>query len=417
MAVTEDQQRAGLALHVRAGLALDVRVAERLLASVVGELSPDDVPLRDASRVWESFDRVERLAASAKTLLAARVEESGDWKRAGARSAAAHLARLSGAGVRAARRMLEHSRDLAGLAEVAAAVRAGGLSAGQVDAIVPAATADPSVQGDLVGLAASTNLYELREACQRTRAKADPDPDATHRRIHANRRLGTHVDGEGGWNLRARGTVEAGARLETALQPIIDHLFEQGRVRGRREPREAYAFDALVALAERDVSTGEKKRSVPKPRYLALMHVPFEALTRGAVEGEELCEIVGVGPVPVRIARELLGESILKLVITKGVDVANVVHLGRGPTAAQRIALLWSQPKCANVACSSRFVQLDHREPWAETHRTVLDKLNPLCPHDHDLKTYGGWSLVEGSGRRPFVPPDDPRHPRNKPPP
>jgi hypothetical protein len=45
-----------------------------------------------------------------------------------------------------------------------------------------------------------------------------------------------------------------------------------------------------------------------------------------------LCEITGVGPVPVEVARRLLGESILKLVITNGVDVANVTHLGRGPT-------------------------------------------------------------------------------------
>ena len=52
-------------------------------------------------------------------------------------------------------------------------------------------------------------------------------------------------------------------------------------------------------------------------------------------------QIAGLGPIPVSTARELLGESILKLVITKGVDVVNVVHLGRAPTAAQRVALLW----------------------------------------------------------------------------
>jgi HNH endonuclease len=94
-----------------------------------------------------------------------------------------------------------------------------------------------------------------------------------------------------------------------------------------------------------------------------------------------------------------------------------VVHLGRGPTAAQRIALLWSKPKCANIECSSMFVQVDHREPWATTKHTVLEELDPLCPHDHELKTNRGWSLVEGTGRRAFVGPDDPRHPRNKPPP
>ena len=85
--------------------------------------------------------------------------------------------------------------------------------------------------------------------------------------------------------------------------------------------------------------------------------------------------------------------------------------------AAQRIALLWSKPKCANVECSSMFVQIDHREPWAATQHTVLGELDPLCPHDHKLKTNKGWSLVAGKGRRAFVGPKDRRHPRNRPPP
>jgi hypothetical protein len=150
---------------------------------------------------------------------------------------------------------------------------------------------------------------------------------------------------------------------------------------------------------------------------LMLFHLPFEAMVRGALEGEETCEIVGAGPVPVRVARELLGESILKLVITKGVDVVNVVHLGRGPTAAQKIALLWSSPKCSNIECSRMRVEADHNPPWVETKHTVLGELEHLCDFDHDLETNQRWSLVEGTGRRAFVPPDDARHPRNKPPP
>ena len=34
-----------------------------------------------------------------------------------------------------------------------------------------------------------------------------------------------------------------------------------------------------------------------------------------------------------------------------------------------------------------------------------------LCRHHHGLKTHQGWALVPGRGKRPFVPPDDPRHP------
>jgi hypothetical protein len=397
-----------------------VRACERGLRGLVDVLDPDDVGLSEASDVWAAFDRIERLAANAKTLLAATVEAGGGWRRSGARSGAEHLARLGGTSTSQARRSLETSKQLTRLPVVAAAARSGVLSAVQVDAVASAAIADPAAQARLVEVAGNTNVTELREECLRTRAGADPDRDATHRRIHRNRYARSFTDAEGAWNLVARGTVDDGARFESAVAPIIDELFNRSRDESRREPREVYAFDALVALADRDESatpTGKKKRRSEKPRYFGLLHASVEALTRGAIEGEETCEIVGVGPVPVRIARELLGESILKVVITNGVDVVNVTHLGRGPTAAQRVALLWSKPKCANVECSSMFVQLDHREPWAKTKHTKLDELDPFCPHDHDLKTYQGWSLVEGKGRRAFVPPDDPRHPRNRPPP
>jgi hypothetical protein len=201
--------------------------------------------------------------------------------------------------------------------------------------------------------------------------------------------------------------------FERALERLVDGEFTRARVEERREPREAYAFDVLMKMA--DGRPSESKRS--NPRYLAVLRADLAALTRGAVRDGEVCEIAGVGPVPATVARNLLGDAVLKLVLTKGTDVANVVHLGRGPTAAQRIALLWKSPKCTNEACSGTFVQVDHRKPWAATKHTVIDELDTLCTHDHRLKTHAGWSLVEGTGRRAFVPPDDPRHPRNRPPP
>jgi hypothetical protein len=175
---------------------------------------------------------------------------------------------------------------------------------------------------------------------------------------------------------------------------------------------------ALADAPQEPQADGDKpKRGRSRPRYYGIIRADAEALQRGSVEGDEVCEIVGVGSIPVRTARELLGDAILKLVITKGVDVANVVHLGRGPTAAQRVALLWSQPKCKNIACSGTYVQADHRTPFADKQETVLHNLDCLCTHCHRLKTNHGWSLVEGIGRREFVPPTDPRHPKRKPPP
>ena len=50
---------------------------------------------------------------------------------------------------------------------------------------------------------------------------------------------------------------------------------------------------------------------------------------------------------------------------------------------------------------------------WSKSHITVFDWLDGFCCHHHDLKTYDGWALMEGVGKRPIVPPDDPRHPKN----
>jgi len=132
----------------------------------------------------------------------------------------------------------------------------------------------------------------------------------------------------------------------------------------------------------------------------------------GSLQGDEVCEIAGLGPIPVAIARSLLGESTLHLVLTKGTDVANVTYLGRGPSAAQRIALLWQMPACSRLGCNRRArVQVDHRTPYARQPVTELTNLDPLCEHDHALKTRQGWALVAGQGKRALVPPDHPDHP------
>jgi hypothetical protein len=263
-----------------------------------------------------------------------------------------------------------------------------------------------------LAFAPNTSVNELREECLRTKAAAMPEADAQHRRIHARRSLRTYTDAEGAWNCHVRGTAERGAVFEAALERLIDREFAVAHAGERREAREAYAFDALMKMAD-----GAAPLATRTPKHLAVLRVDLSALVRGVVHESEVCEVAGVGPVPVSVAREVLGDSVLKLVITKGKDVANVVHLGRGPTAAQRVALLWNAPKCSNEACSGTFTQIDHRTPWAVSKQTVLSELDPLCTHDHRLKTHRGWSLVDGAGRRAFVPPGDPRHPRHHPPP
>jgi hypothetical protein len=419
-------------------------------------LVPGDVPLGEATQMWEAFDAIERHAAAAKTLLAARVEEARTWARAGDRTADAHLARMAGTSRGAARRGIETSKRLQRLPATEAALRRGELSPAQTETIADAAAVNPAAEQSLLEVARQNDLGELRTRAHRAKAAGDRDPDATHRRLHHQRRLRRFTDSEGAWNLSARGTPDAGARLNAALDPVIDELFRAARRQGRHEAREAYAFDAMLELAHRarshtptgvdraphgthshsqpdpgdpdangsDDGDGEgasppdipgaatPHRARPNPNFRALLRVDVAALVRDRVEEGELCEIAGVGPVPARVARDLLGDAVLHLVVTRGVDVVNVTHLGRGPTAAQRIALLWNTPACTNKQCSNTVaIQHDHRVPWTEVHETTLDNIDRLCPPCHHRKTHNGWALVTGTGRRPLVPPDDPRHP------
>jgi hypothetical protein len=185
----------------------------------------------------------------------------------------------------------------------------------------------------------------------------------------------------------------------------------------RRRARRKKKTSKPKAGQNQKAKNGRKKRrrrSRDNPRYMGLLRIDYTALVRGHVEGDEVCEISGVGPVSVQAALRLLDEATVKLLITKGTDVVNVTHLGRRPTVAQHVALLWQNPGCSAEGCPHSFVQTDHRDPWANTHRTVLGELDHLCPHDHRLKTFFGWSLIEGTGTRAFVPPTDPRHPNNQ---
>jgi hypothetical protein len=292
------------------------------------------------------------------------------------------------------------------------ALRAGRLSGPQATLIADAAAAAPEDQSKLVNDAQRTSLRELKSECLRTKAAADQDREATHLRIHQARFLRTWVDAEGAWNLQARGTVADGSRIMAVLDPLIDREFNTARNEGRREEREAYAFDALVKAVDQPASASKQRRV----RHLGLIRADLAALKRGHTKDGELCEITGLGPIPVSTARELLGDAILKLVITKGTDVLHVTHLGRAPTTAQAVALLFQQRLCTAEGCYRTSVEIDHRIDWATTQHTRLDECDPLCHHHHAHKTRHQWALVDGTGKRAMVPPTDARHPSNRPP-
>jgi len=342
---------------------------------------------------------IERMAATVKGMAAARSAETGAWRAAGERSAAHHLARTTGTSVGQASEVIQTAQRLAKLPQVADAARAGALSAQQAAAVADAASANASASPGLLETARRSSLGELREECARTKAAADPDPETRRRTIHAERFLRSWSDAEGAWNLRMRDNPEVGAEVMAAIGAVRDRLFRAARTEHRRESSEAYAADALVEL----VRGPEAGRPPGRSRAKVIVRVDLPALLRGR-------------PVAVSAVREMIDadDPFLAAVVTDGRQVTGVAHLGRRPNAHQQTALEWLYPGCAVEGCSaSTWLENDHRVDWATSRLTVLDLLDRLCPHHHDIKTLEGWALVDGRGKRAFVPPDDPRHPRH----
>lgn len=162
----------------------------------------------------------------------------------------------------------------------------------------------------------------------------------------------------------------------------------------------------------------QRGRSAPVPNRglwrdaKIIVHVSWEALARGWVAGDEVCEIPGLGPVPVSQVQAALdtGDPFVAVVLLCGEDVVNGVHLGRDPTALQRTALTAMNVRCCHCGTLHN-LQIHHVDGWAATKRTPLRRLRWVCSHCHDLITHKGWDFATIDGHEHLVPPDHPNHP------
>lgn len=152
------------------------------------------------------------------------------------------------------------------------------------------------------------------------------------------------------------------------------------------------------------------------PRAKMIFRADVTAAARGHATGDEICDVVGYGPVSVATLREFLPDAVIHVLTTKGDEVLNVASPSRRAREALVSALQFANPYCANISCdNTNFIQIDHRLGYANVARTCLDELDHLCSSCHRLKTTQNWQLVAGTGRRRFVPPEHPDYPRDSP--
>jgi hypothetical protein len=106
----------------------------------------------------------------------------------------------------------------------------------------------------------------------------------------------------------------------------------------------------------------------------------------------------------------IAGDAFKVAIVTEGVDIRSIVHMGRSPIELQRTALQWQTAGgCAIEGCSSTArLEIDHVQEWAASGHTTLDELACVCGHHHDLKTHNGYRFgpLGPNGKRRLIPPD-----------
>jgi hypothetical protein len=428
--------------------------AERLLDEFLDDYDPNLYLVDDATAVMVRMTKMERRLEAGCLSTARRLEKAHVYKHEGFKTPGNWLATITGQPVGQAAASLEAARSIEEHPLVQEAFSSGRLSEAQAKEIASASDACPDEARNLLDQASSLGLGELKRRCREIRSVAGSEADeiARHEKIRKTRFCRTWVDSEGAGHLEARMTTDALAILRSVLGEYERDVFEDARKAGIRETRQAYLADALVAMAQGalapdvagagaagadpadtdadtteddpdasadDVASADSAATATDkpacrhasrvPTALMRITVTADALLRGHVNPGETCEIPGIGPVPVALAREQIGDAILELVVTRGIDVTTVVSDSRHVRKALRIALEERDKTCVVPGCNaSDPLERDHWQvDYAKHGPTEYDNLARLCPWHHDLKTNKGWRLLGPPGQWRFLSPDE----------
>ena len=369
---------------------------------IVSSLDPRLMTGVQAAAMVRDFAELERIAAAGRVLLAHRVNETRAWEGQGDRNAAEWMARQTGGSLGEARDAFETSRNLSDQPTLDDALRNGDVSAQKAAAVSDAAKQRPEAEEDLVGSAKDAPLGKVREECNKAKARGEDGAERA-KRCHANRKTFLGAERDGMVTMTTTGPVGEMAKIRAALEKRTDQIFRLRNKAEEREPRDRYAFDALV-----DLVTGEGSKT--RARVNAQVRVDITALWRGWAEPGELCDAPGVGELTVDEIEMLMAQkdALIDIVLMRGQDVIAAARADRYIPAQLRRALQMRDPCCVVPTCTWKGrLENDHIDGYAATRQTIITRLGPMCPPHHDLKTHHGWILERSpDGTYRFDPPE-----------
>ena len=377
-----------------------VEAAETFLAAV-SEFEPASAPAADCVAVAAAAARVEKGASGLRVLAGAHAVEAGAHKADGVADPVSWVARQGGTTGAEARQSLELARSLAAHPETKTALLEGSVSLAQAKEIARAEEEVPGQEHELLEVAKHADLTKLRDET-RERRLSRTKPEALHAAQLAARRFRHWRDGLGMVCFDGALPPETGIPFVTRIEREAARLRRTAMQGGAAERFEAHAADALVLVSDGG--------SAAKGATDLVIVCDLFAWRRGHAHEGEPCHLVGGGPIPVELAKELSKDAFLKVVLHDGVDIQKICHVGRKYTAELRTALeLGPAPSFTGRACidcgRSWNLQNDHDDPVAHTGPTSLSNVKPRCYDCHREKTVrdrkAGLLRAKGAARDP----------------
>jgi hypothetical protein len=126
-------------------------------------------------------------------------------------------------------------------------------------------------------------------------------------------------------------------------------------------------------------------------------------------------ELVGHGPIPAPLAREIAADAVWRRLVTDPLS-GTVLDYGRTtyhPPAGLADHVRARDRYCRFPLCRRKAAdaELDHALAWADGGTTSAGNLHALCLHHHKLKHHAGWRIeAHPDGRLTWMTPTGHRH-------
>jgi len=401
-----------------------------MLHAALVSFQPEAYPGEHCATLAEKLAALEKVSAAARVRSAARAGECGAHRERGFAEVSDWMARATGSTAGSAKAALETAAALESQPEAKAALDAGELSFAQARELVKTEAAVPGSTAGLLDVAKGQNLRTLKEQARDRRLRAI-DPEELHTRQHAAMYHRTWTTALGTIAYAGELPPELGIPFTNRLDAETDRLWRKAHQKANRHNaagqqdlaaaaaatnsaanaasgatsaangsgsagfgakaavrRSALAAQALVRMLENEDGKGKANRAD------MVIVCDLAAYRRGHAHDGEPCHIIGGGPIPVSLAKELGRDAFLKAVLHTGTELHTIAHLGRKYPAVLRTALELGAPPefngnvCAAPGCDRQYhLQRDHIDPVANDGLTSYLNNQWLCPTDHRIKT------------------------------